>query len=174
MRKPANGFTYFAKMQGGGARAPMPKTIHIFWSWCGGAVAIGLIAWIAQLVDQPLLAAPLGASAVLAFGVPDSPLAQPRNIIGGHIVAAFAGIVFLKLLGNDWWVMGLSVATAIAMMQFLRVVHPPAGANPLIVIMVGASWDYLLVPVAVSAFILSICAVFFNNLATARRYPLYW
>jgi len=165
---------YLYKMRGGGGKPPAPKALHVFWSWLGASIAIGLVSLIGATTSEPLLMAPLGASAVLAFGVPDSPLAQPRNIIGGHIVSALVGLVFLSMLGTGWWVMGIAVATAIAAMQLTRTVHPPAGANPLIVIATAASWDYILLPVASSAVLLTLAAIAVNNLSPARRYPLYW
>ena len=165
---------YFEKMSGGAAKPPSPKIKHVLWSWAGASAAIGSIALIAFAAGHPLLMAPLGASAVLAFGVPDSPLAQPRNIIGGHIIAALVGLLFFQFFGGSWWVMGPAVATAIAVMQITGMVHPPAGANPLIALSTGASWDYILLPVAVSAVLLTIMAILVNNLSHTRRYPLYW
>jgi CBS-domain-containing membrane protein len=167
-------FDYFKKMRGGAALPPAPAPNHVLWSWVGGAVAIGLIAFLTTAVGRPILMAPLGASAVLAFGVPDSPLAQPRNIVGGHVLTAFIGLVFLEAFGADWWSMGGAVATAIAAMQVTRTVHPPAGANPLLIMVLGASWDFLFIPVLAGSMILAACAVVFNNLAENRRYPLYW
>ena len=162
-------------MRGTGSKKPStPKAWHIVWSWLGASAGIGLVALIAASAGEPLLMAPLGASAVLAFGVPDSPLAQPRNIIGGHIVTALVGLAFLGLFGTGWWVMGLAVATAIAAMQLTGTIHPPAGANPLIVIATAASWDYILLPVASSAVLLTLAALVVNNLSPTRRYPLYW
>lgn len=166
--------TYFGKLTGGGALPAKPALQHVFWSWTGAAVAIGLIAYLTEISQQPILMAPLGASAVLAFGVPDSPLAQPRNIIGGHVLTALVGMIFLTTFGDAWWSMGLAVATAIALMQVTRTVHPPAGANPLLVIMLGVSWDFLLTPVLAGAVVLAVCAIVFNNLAKTRRYPVYW
>ena len=165
---------YLKKMRGGAALPQRPAIGYVFWSWCGGVFAIGLVAYIAVATGQPILMAPLGASAVLAFGVPDSPLAQPRNIVGGHVLTAFIGLVFLEAFGADWWSMGAAVATAIAAMQVTRTVHPPAGANPLLIMVLGASWDFLLIPVLAGSVILAACAVVFNNLADNRRYPLYW
>lgn len=147
---------------------------HIAWSWLGGAMGIALVAFLGQVSGVPLLMAPLGASAVLAFGVPDSPLAQPRNIVGGHVLTAFVGLVFLTLFGADWWVMALAVATGIAVMQATRTVHPPAGANPLLVLMLGLGWDFLLFPVLAGALVLTLVAILFNRLAPGREYPQYW
>ncbi|WP_286829856.1 MULTISPECIES: HPP family protein [Kordiimonas] len=147
---------------------------HILWSWCGGMLAIGLIALLAKASAFPLMMAPLGASAVLAFGVPDSPLAQPRNIVVGHAVSAFVGLVALSVFGDAWWVAGGAVATAIAAMQLTGTVHPPAGANPLLVIMTGAGWDFLFMPVIAGAALLALVAVGFNRFAARRAYPVYW
>lgn len=166
--------SYLQKMKGGSDLPPKQHLRDIFWSWCGGAFSIGTIAFIANATNQPILMAPLGASAVLAFGVPSSPLAQPRNIIGGHLLTAVVGVIFLMILGDAWWAMGLAVATSIAGMQLTRTVHPPAGANPLIVMFVGAGWEFILLPTLAGAALLTLCAVLFNNLASGRRYPLYW
>jgi CBS-domain-containing membrane protein len=90
------------------------------------------------------------------------------------VLTAFIGLVFLEAFGADWWSMGGAVATAIAAMQVTRTVHPPAGANPLLIMVLGASWDFLFIPVLAGSMILAACAVVFNNLAENRRYPLYW
>ena len=126
------------------------------------------------MVKVPLLMAPFGATCVLAFGVSESPLAQPRNIIGGHLLSTFIGLVCLQLFGQHWWVMAIAVATSIAGMQFTRTVHPPAGADPLVVILSSSSWNFLLTPVLLGSIALVLCAVLFNNLISDRSYPKYW
>ncbi len=154
-----------------------PKRVslkHICWAWVGSAMAIGLVAYASSFASMPLIFAPLGASAVLAFAVSDSPLAQPRNIIGGHFVSAFVAILFLLIFGSAWWVTPLAVASAIAAMQFTKTVHPPAGANPIIVVMTAASWDFLIMTVVPGAILLTMVAIIFNNLDSDRRYPTYW
>ncbi len=158
------------------SRAPQrPAAKYILWSWAGGTIGIGLVAMIAHLSGYPLLMAPLGASAVLAFGVPDSPLAQPRNIVGGHVFTTIVGLTFLSFFGADWWVAGLAVGASITVMQFTNTVHPPAGANPLVVLATGAAWDYVFLPVALSAAVLTVVAFLFNNIAPSRKpYPTFW
>ena len=148
--------------------------MHIFWSWLGSAIAIGAVAWAAYQSRQPILFAPLGASAVLAFAVYESPLAQPRNIIGGHVISTIVGLTFLTLWGNDWLVISLAVATAIAAMMFSKTVHPPAGANPILVIVAGAKWSFIIETIIPGAVILTFCALIFNNIAQGRKYPTYW
>lgn len=158
----------------GGTVPPRPPFRHIAMSWLGGGAAIALAALIAQLFALPVLMAPFGATAVLAFGVPDSPLAQPRNIVGGHTVTVIVGVLCLSLFGDSWWAMGAAVATGIAGMQLTRTVHPPAGANPLIVLIANAGWDFILAPVITGAVLITAVAVVFNKSVPGRNYPLYW
>ncbi|MGQ0455072.1 iron chelate uptake ABC transporter family permease subunit, partial [Bacillus sp. SS-TM] len=79
--------------------------------------------------------APFGASCVLAFGVWNAPLSQPRNIIGGHLISTFIGLSIYHLFGNEYWTIALAVGMAIAVMMLTRTTHPPAGADPIIVIL---------------------------------------
>jgi CBS-domain-containing membrane protein len=118
--------------------------------------------------------APFGATSVLIFGVPDSPLAQPRNVIGGNLVAALVSLTILHLFGSSPWAMGMAVATAIGMMQLTGTLHPPSGAVALVVMMTKASWQFLLTPALEGSIILVLCAVVFNNLAEERTYPKHW
>jgi len=165
---------YLSRMRATSACPPRPHHRHIFWSWLGGFLGIATTGYLSSVTHSPLLVASFGATCVLAFGVPDSPLAQPRNIIGGHFLSTWLGLSFLHLFGSTWWGMALAVATAIGCMQFTKTVHPPAGADPLIVMMTGASWKFLVTPVLAGSIILVICAVVFNNLAEDRSYPKYW
>jgi len=115
--------------------------------------------------------APFGATSVLIFGVPDSPLAQPRNVIGGNCLAALISLIILHLFGAEPWAMGIAVATAIGMMQFTGTLHPPSGAVALVVMMTKPSWQFLFTPALEGSVILVLCAVIFNNLAEQRTYP---
>src|SRR5512135_53271 len=96
---------YFAKIRTDGACPPRPAASHVLWSWAGGLAGIAATAYLTHLTGAILLMAPFGATCVLAFGIPDSPLAQPRNIVGGHLLSSLIGLVFLALFGNAWWVM---------------------------------------------------------------------
>ncbi len=166
--------SFLSKMREVGSSPPRAALDQIMWSWVGSATAIGAIAYAAYVTQLPLLFAPLGASAVLAFAVSGSPLAQPRNIIGGHLVSAIVGLIFLSVLGNLWWVMAFAVATAIAGMLFTKTVHPPAGANPLIILVASSGWDFVFLTVLPGAVLITFCAVIFNNLGKKNNYPLYW
>lgn len=165
---------YLQKMRGGAPRPARLHHSHIFWSWVGAFLGITATGYPAALVHTPLLIAPFGATCVLIFGAPDSPLAQPRNVIGGHCIATLISLTLLHVFGSDWWVMALAVATAIGAMQLTSTLHPPAGATPLVVIMTKVSWGFFFVPVLSGALVLVACAVLFNNLAHERRYPRYW
>ncbi|WP_242072149.1 HPP family protein [Nostoc sp. FACHB-110] len=151
-----------------------PHHRHIFWSWCGSFIGIAATAYLSVKTNSPLLMAPFGATSVLIFGIPESPLAQPRNVIGGNLVAALVSLTILHLFGSEPWAMGMAVATAIGMMQLTATLHPPSGAVALVVMMTKASWQFLLTPVLEGSIILVLCAVVFNNLAHERTYPKYW
>lgn len=165
---------YLNKMRGAGPRPARLHHSYIFWSWLGAFLGITATGYPAALTHAPLLIAPFGATCVLIFGAPDSPLAQPRNVIGGHCIATLISLTLLHLFGGDWWVMALAVATSIAVMQLTSTLHPPAGATPLVVILSKAAWSFFFMPVLLGAIILVACAVLFNNLSHDRTYPKYW
>jgi CBS-domain-containing membrane protein len=165
---------YFPKMRGGHPAPARPKLLYILVTWIGALVAMSVLYGMSSYTGSLLIIAPFGATCVLIFGVPDSPLAQPRNVIGGHVIATALSLLFLQLLGDGWWVTALAVATVIAVMQLTRTLHPPAGADPLVVILSHASWNFLVVPVLLGAIILVLCATITNNFASDRHYPKYW
>jgi CBS domain-containing membrane protein len=130
------------------------------------------------LGDSPAaiwLVAPMGASAVLLFAVPASPLAQPWSIMGGNVIAALIGVTCAKLIGAPILAAGIAGALAIAAMFALRCLHPPSGAVALTAVLGGPAvhamgYGFVLTPVAVNSFLLLLTALFFNNV-TGRRYP---
>jgi len=110
----------------------------------GAAIAIGLLS-LSTMVDPNwvLLMAPFGATAVLVFGVPDSPLAQPKNVIVGHLLTAFIGLCFLEFLGTSPLSLALATGLAVSLMLLTKTTHPPAGANPLLVMLTAQHWSFL-------------------------------
>lgn len=125
----------------------------------GGALAIGLLAGLSARLGQALLIAPFGASAVLVFALPESPLAQPRNVIGGHLLSAGVGVAVFALLGSGPLACALGVGLAIALMRLTGTLHPPAGGDPLVVLLGGgAGWSFLLAPVLAGAVTLVVIA----------------
>jgi CBS-domain-containing membrane protein len=151
-----------------------PHYQHVFWSWLGSFCAITITAYLTVKTNSPLLMAPFGATAVLIFAVPDSPLAQPRNVIGGNCLGALVSLLILQFLGASTWTTGLAVSLSIGITQLTRTLHPPAGAIAVVVMMTHPSWYFLLTPTLSGSLIFVLCAVIFNNLAEERTYPKYW
>ena len=165
---------FFEKLRGGSAQPPRARMIDIALAWLGGLLAIGAVSLLASLTHATLILGSFGASCVLIFGFPDSPFSQPRNVIAGHVLSSLVGLVCLSLFGAVWWSMALAVATAIALMLATRTVHPPAGSNPVIVMLSQPGWSFLITPTLVGSILLVLIAVGFNNLPDQRRYPKYW
>lgn len=166
---------YFSKFKGlSAALPPPPSRADVVFVWVGGFLAAATVGFLAYITHQPLVLGSFGASIFVLFVIPESPFAQPRNVIGGHFISSMTGLLFFHLVGHEWWSMALSLATALTLMQALRVPHPPAGSNPFIVFLSGASWNFLIAPTLVGAIILVLVSLLFNNLSSARNYPRYW
>ncbi|WP_337042097.1 HPP family protein [Emticicia sp. 17c] len=152
-----------------------------FWSFIGAFVGIGLIAFFqSKLLTQfenIFLIGSFGASSVLIYGAIQSPLAQPRNLIGGHVISAFIGVSVYHLLPDILWLSApLAVSLSIVMMQITKTLHPPGGATALIAV-VGSEkikalgYLYVVSPVLTGSLILLIVALVFNNMTSHRKYP---
>ena len=166
-----------AKLNGGGALPPKASAEQLIKGLIGGALSILVLGYLSQISELPLIMAPFGASCVLLFAAPASPLAQPRNVVIGHLVTASIGLVFLHSFGDSIYVASLAVGTAIMLMQLFRVVHPPAGANPLVIILSGQTkigFDFLITPVLVGSLGLVLIAAIINNIGSGSNWPVYW
>ncbi|BFT75006.1 HPP family protein [Paenibacillus sp. P36] len=140
----------------------------------GGFIAIALLALLTNLTANAWIMAPFGATCVLAFGLWDAPLSQPRNIIGGHLISTLIGLICFHLFGRSVWVMAIAVGLAIGLMMLSKTTHPPAGADPLVVILSGSSWSFLITPVLIGSVLIVVVALIINNLDKKRRYPTFW
>ena len=142
----------------------------------GAAVGLLFTALICQLVAGPSpsgnwLIAPLGASAVLVFALPASPLAQPWPVIGGNTLAALVGVACARWLPDAWWLGAVATALAIGLMFSLRCLHPPGGAVALLVVLTHThDFPFAISPVMTDSLLLVLAGVFYNSL-TGRRYP---
>jgi CBS-domain-containing membrane protein len=175
---------YFRKMTGTTQSPPQVGLAEICWSWVGAFLGIGAVAYINyRLLDQTsliLLIGSFGASAVLIYGAIKSPLAQPRNLLGGHLLSALIGVTAFKLLAPHLWLAAaLAVATSIALMHATKTLHPPGGATALIAVISGPQvtnlgYYYVLIPVGAGALVMLVVALLVNNLAPQRRYPEFW
>lgn len=175
---------YFSKMRGAGGSPPRVSLTETLLSGVSSFIAIGLVSYLHYKVlaatDALLLIAPFGASAVLIYGAPKSPLAQPRNVIGGHILAAVIGVMVCRLLSGEMWLAAsLAVSLAIIVMHLTKTLHPPAGATALFSVIGGPAvhklgFSFVLMPVAAGAAILVLVGVLVNNAAPNRKYPEFW
>jgi CBS domain-containing membrane protein len=145
----------------------------------GAAIGIALTGLASTALlgggAAPLLIAPMGASAVLLFGVPASPLAQPYAIIGGNLAAALIGVCAAQGIASPLIAASVAVGLAFAAMALLRCVHPPSGAVALTAVLGGPhvaamGYHFVLVPVALNSLLLTAVALAWNN-ATGRSYP---
>lgn len=175
---------YFEKMKGRTKSPPAVNLSEIGWSWLGAFLGIVPVAYINynlfEKSDWIYIIGSFGASAVLVYGAIRSPLAQPRNLVGGHLVSAVIGVATYKIFyGHIWLACPVAVATAIAVMHATKTLHPPGGATALIAV-IGSDkihalgYFYAIVPAGLGAVIMLIVALVVNNLARNRRYPEYW
>ena len=157
-----------------------PRTVTVQYKnallgFSGGFCAIGLLGLLGQLSGAPLLIAPFGASSVLLFAAPESQFAQPRNLVLGHLIATLVGLGVFMLAGSGLWQMAFAVGLAIALMQITRSVHPPAGADPLVIMLGGTAKPlFLIFPVLIGVLLLLLVAVLFNKFFRDQRWPTQW
>ena len=171
-------------MKGTTQSPPRVSLNEIVWSWIGASLGILPLAYLNYVMfsenDFVYIIGSFGASAVLLYGAIRSPLAQPRNLMGGHMISAVIGVAFYKLLpGQPWLASALAVATAIAAMHATKTLHPPGGATALIAV-IGSSkihalgYLYALIPVGLGASMMLVVALLVNNIPKTRRYPEFW
>ena len=152
----------------------------------GAGVTITILAYItfqsilAGSVYGLWLAASFGSSVVVVFGYPDNEFAQPKNVIFGHLLCAFVGIIFVTLfkISQDrtifFLAIGLAVGIAVMLMMALKITHPPAGGNTIVVMLTQDSFQFLIFPVMVGAVTIVIGGIIYNRLILKKNYPLKW
>ena len=118
------------------------------------------------------LIASFGSTMVLLYGYPESPFAQPKNIIVGHFLTSFVGIIFLNFVHLPIFInIPLAVGFGVMLMILFKVTHPPAGGNPIIVIIGSVSYDYLLTPVIVGSIVVILFGIIINKFILKKKYP---
>jgi CBS-domain-containing membrane protein len=140
----------------------------------GGAIAIGGMEWFSRAYHYPLAVIPFATSIVLVIGSPDAEPAQPRALIGGHIVATLVGLAVLQLTGPQAWAAAAGVGLAILAMYLTGTFHPPAGINPLLVISYNLPWSFLVAPVLAGAVLLAAFAWLWHRWFRRRPWPERW
>jgi CBS-domain-containing membrane protein len=166
--------SFFDKLKGGAAVPPALPAAAIAKAGMGAAIAIAVVALLSQWTGNVWVLGSLGASCLTVFGYPDLPFSQPRNVVAGHFLATLVGLCCYAAFGATWWGMGVAVALATMLMMVLRVVHPPAASNPVIVFLAAPGWGFLLFPTLAGAVAIVIVALIYNNLTRETAYPKYW
>ena len=151
------------------------------WTFIGSFAGIGLIGLLNQNVftqsDNLFLIGSFGASSVLIYGIVNSPLAQPRNLVGGHVLCALVGVTVHYIIPNEIWLSSaFAVSLSIVMMQITKTLHPPGGATALIANIgsekvTSLGYLYVLSPVLSGVLILLLVALIVNNMTSHRSYP---
>lgn len=164
-------------------RETLVDKTDMLWSFLGAFLGVGLIGCLNHFLlpvrDNLFVIGSFGASAVLVYGHTHSPLAQPRNVIGGHVLSALVGVTCNTLLPSPelaWLAGALAVAFSIVVMQLTKTVHPPGGATALLAVAGSEKirqlgFLYALSPVASGVFLLLLIAFIVNNIPANRQYP---
>ena len=136
-------------------------------------ITIGVLTILTYKTEFGIfLIASFGSSMVLLYGYPDSPFAQPKNIFFGHLLTSIVGLFFLYFVPLPLYLtIPLSVGFGVGLMIMLNVTHPPAGGNPIIVIMGSVSLDYLFSPIIAGSILILIFGIIINRFILKKNYP---
>jgi CBS-domain-containing membrane protein len=128
----------------------------------GATLGIVLLQVLSETSNIALLVAPFGATFVLVFALPESPLVKPRNIIGGYLIATIIGITFYQLMGNNPLSLGLAFGLSFVLMQLTKTLHPPAGSIPLLIMFSEPDWSYVITPILAGVILILIYEKFYS------------
>ena len=136
-------------------------------------ITIGVLTGLTYKTDLGIfLLASFGSSMVLLYGYPDSPFAQPKNVFFGHLVTAIVGLIVLHFIPLPLYlIIPIAVGFGVGLMILLNITHPPAGGNPIIVIIGGVSYEYLISPVITGSVIIIVFAIILNRFILRKSYP---
>jgi CBS-domain-containing membrane protein len=140
----------------------------------GAAIAIGVMEWFSVASHYPLAVIPFATSIVLVIGSPDAEPAQPRALIGGHLISTLVGLIVLKVTGPGAWAAAAGVGLAVLAMYLTGTFHPPAGINPLLVISNNLPWSFLFAPVFAGALMLTAFALAWHRWSHRSGWPQRW
>ena len=145
-----------------------------FFAGIFSTITIGILTFLSYKTEFGIfLIASFGSTMVLLYGYPESPFAQPKNIFFGHLITSIVGIACLILIPLPLYILlPVSVGLGVSLMIFFNVTHPPAGGNPIIVIMGSVSLDYIINPIISGTIIVLIFGVVLNRLILKKKYPL--
>ena len=149
---------------------------RLLWISIGASLALSLALLLTKLPTSPLLLASLGGSTIFLFGLTGAPAAQPRALFGGHLLSALIGIICYQLFGDSLWVFIVAEILTLVVLLLTQTVHPPAGANPLIMIQAHAGFSHLIEVVLLGVAILAIVAAVWSRITPGKTisYPAKW
>ena len=150
------------------------RAIPLASASAGAAAAIGLALWFTGVPEVTFLLASLGGSTVFLFALTDTEAAQPRALFGGHLGGALIGILSYQFFGEALWVYVIAVVLTMLFMMLTRTIHPPAGANPLLMIHYHAGFYAILNPVAIGVCTLFLMGCLWTRLGREKPYPAKW
>ena len=151
------------------------KNLEPIVSGLAAAIVIGVLAFLTLRTSAGIwLMFSFGATVFLVFVLYNLDTAQPKNIFFGHLVSVIVGIVFNETIGFSFYSLGLSVGVAVALMVYLKVMHPPAASNPLVVLFTDVSFDFILFPVITGTILIILMSFFINKIILKRNYPTKW
>ena len=153
----------------------IPKNIEPIASGISAALVIGVLAFLTLRTSAGVwLMFSFGATVFIVFVLYNLETAQPKNIFFGHLVSVLVGIIFNETIGFSFYSLGLSVGVAVALMVYLKVMHPPAASNPLVVLFADVSYDFILFPVITGTIVIILMSIFINKIILKRNYPKKW
>ena len=156
------------------------KKFEPFVSGLSAAVVICVLAFLTLRTSTGLwLMFSFGATVFIVFVLYNLETAQPKNVFFGHLVSVIVGIIFNETIGFSFYSLGFSVGVAVALMVYLKIMHPPAASNPLVVLFSDVSFEYILFPVILGSSVIIVMSIFINKIILKRKYPtrqfrLYW
>jgi CBS-domain-containing membrane protein len=150
------------------------KHLDMIWSAIGATIAITFALLLVADRNSPFLLFSLGGSTVFLFVLTETEAAQPRALLGGHIGGALIGILCYQIFGDALWVSVVAVVLTMMFMVVTRTIHPPAGANPLIMVHHHAGFPSVLNPVGAGVLTLFLVAMLWSRIRPGKKYPLRW
>ncbi len=153
----------------------IPKNLEPIVSGLSAAMVIGVLAFLTLRTPAGIwLMFSFGATVFILFVLYNLETAQPKNVFFGHLVSLLVGIIFNETIGFSFYSLGLSVGVAVTLMVYLKIMHPPAASNPLVVLFTDVSFDYILFPVVFGTIAMIVMSVFINKIILKRNYPTKW
>ena len=148
------------------------KTIEPIISGISASIVIGVLAFLTLRTSAGiLLMFSFGATVFLVYALHELETAQPKHLFFGHLVSVLVGIIFNETIGFSFYSLGLAVGVAVTLMIYLKIMHPPAASNPLVVLFTDVSFEYILFPVIFGTLAIIVMSIFLNRIVLKRKYP---